>query len=119
MSARDRLRDEIIKGNIWGEPHNLDQLIDDVIAEALTDPTWHDKVMVILRRESRIQGQPLHELATGDAPAELRIIGEEGCTFVLPQRTDNQPHTISLVVDIPDPAAFADAIRKLDIRDGT
>lgn len=65
MSARDRLRDEVSKGNIWGEPHNLDQLIDDVIAEALTDPAFHDKVMAILRRESRIHGKLMRELSGG------------------------------------------------------
>jgi hypothetical protein len=33
MNARERLRQEVTKGNIWGEPHNLDGLINDVIRE--------------------------------------------------------------------------------------
>lgn len=122
MTARDRLREEVAKGNIWVDAHEVDQLIDDVIAEALRDPQNHDAVMAILRRESRIQGRPIHELGIPSGP--WRVVGEDSnCILgevldadtaaeLRRSRTPDKQGTVEITIDDQASPEFMSWLRK-------
>jgi len=95
VSARDRLKAACTVGNIWGEPADLDELINDTIAEALTDPAFHHELTAILRRNaSTTQDAPVVRVEAG----ELRHVEvHPGDLFVLtsPQNlSEEQAHQL-------------------------
>lgn len=114
MSAREQIETALM--TFWGftDPTELGadrprHLVDEAIAEALHDPQHHNAVMAILRRESRIQGRPIHELG---APQESwRVVGE-GSPCVLTYPVDRPPRNSEVTIVLGE-QLDADTIARL------
>lgn len=54
MTARDDLLREMTHNHLYMTDERAEELVDAAITEALTDPSQHQQVARILRREARV-----------------------------------------------------------------
>jgi hypothetical protein len=98
VSARDRLKAAFNEGRIWGEPADLDELINDTIAEALTDPAFHHELTAMQRRDAR-PWLPVGEDGACIMPSMLASLGA----------ADGRPSFV-IAIEAPIDQAFSDQL---------